>query len=77
MTQRLTDFMLCCCLLAPLFAPGAGACGPMPEHTGLVVDQTGLLDDDTQRALTRRLGAIQAIALFPLFIGRSGAQGRD
>jgi uncharacterized protein len=44
-------------LLLPLL--GAAAPEPLPEHTGLVVDLTGQLDDATQSALLRRLGALQ------------------
>ena len=47
------------CLAAPLAALGA-AVRAIPEQTGLVVDQTGSLDEGAQLTLLRRLGAIQA-----------------
>ena len=54
MTRLLIRFVVWLCVAAPLALSAA-----IPEHTGLVVDETGLLDDETQTVLIRRLGAIQ------------------
>jgi uncharacterized protein len=59
----MTRFLFRCvawlCLAAACLPLHAAEPVPIPEHTGLVVDETGSLDDETQAALTRRLGAIQ------------------
>ena len=60
MTRLILQCLAWLCLAAPCVALHAAApTTPIPEHTGLVVDETGRLDDATQVDLTRRLGAIQ------------------
>jgi len=48
------------CLAAPLAGLCAPSPTPIPEQTGLVVDETGALGEDAQRTLVHRLGDIQA-----------------
>jgi uncharacterized protein len=48
-----------CCLVVPVLALQAATPPALPEWTGLVVDQTGTLDEDAQSRLLRRLGALQ------------------
>jgi uncharacterized protein len=59
MRRFLVRCFLGLCLAGLGLAPHAAKAVPIPEHTGLVVDETGLLDDEAQLALTRRLGAFQ------------------
>lgn len=48
-------WVLWLCVAAPL----AALCAPIPELSGLVVDEVGLLDGETQTGLLHRLGALQ------------------
>jgi uncharacterized protein len=59
MNRLLIRCMLCLCLCLCLVVPAAALCAPVPEATGLVVDETGLLDDEAQDALLRRLAVFQ------------------
>lgn len=59
MTDVLARYVLWLCLAAAFAAPCAHA-QAIPEQTGLVVDETGTLDEEAQSALLRRLGDIQA-----------------
>src|SRR5512140_1724240 len=59
MIQRLFRCILWLCLAAPLAAVCAPPPQDMPNLTALLVDQTGLLDQEEQQSLLRRLNEIQ------------------
>jgi uncharacterized protein len=59
MIRALIRYLLCLFLAAPLAPAQAAPPEAIPEQTGLVVDLTGLLDDDAQSALLARLGEFQ------------------